>query len=152
MASWGNAALKIAEGNPDVEIVEERRQTPTAARKQLERAQRESLSRLFLAHWQRWELPTLTPPAPGGKELQFHPDRRWRFDFCLPEQMIAIEIHGGTWQNGRHNRAQGFANDREKMNAAQALGWTVFELTDVMLKDRDAMDKQLQLIKERIEE
>lgn len=157
MAGWGNAALKIAEQNPDVEIVEEQRQTPTAARKQYDAAQRESLSRLFLAHWQRWELPTLTP------EHRFHDTRKWRLDYALIPQKIAIEIHGGTRktytdkngvvrQGGRHNRAQGFANDREKMNAAQAMGWTVFELTDVMLKDRDAMDAQLQLIKERIGE
>jgi very-short-patch-repair endonuclease len=96
-----------------------------------------------LAHWERNELPTLTP------EYQFHPKRRWRFDFCLPEHKIAIEIHGGTWQSGRHNRAQGFAKDREKMNAAQALGWVVIELTDAMLREgREAVDRYLQPVKE----
>ncbi len=118
----------------------------TEARKQLDRAMRESLSRLFLAHWERNELPTLTP------EHKFHPDRRWRLDYALPELKIGIEIHGGTRRQGRHNRAQGFANDREKMNAALGLGWQVYELTDVMLKEgQQAMDGYLQPIRQRLE-
>lgn len=126
----------------------------TEAQKLLKQAQQETLSRLFLAHWQRNELPKLE------MEYKFHPDRRWRLDYALPELKIAIEIHGGTRktytdkngivrQGGRHNRADGFANDREKMNAAQAMGWIVIELTDVMLGEgQDAMDGYLQPIKE----
>ncbi|MBX3050835.1 MAG: hypothetical protein KF753_05135 [Caldilineaceae bacterium] len=145
MSSWGNAALKIAEKNPDVMIVEEPRQSRTEARKRLDRAVRESLSRLFLAHWKRNELPALTP------EYRFHPDRRWRFDYALPEQRIAVEVEGGTWQNGRHNRAKGYAKDAEKYNAAQGLGWQVFRFSDVMIKEgREAMDGYLKPIKERI--
>jgi hypothetical protein len=115
----------------------------TEAQKKLKQAQQESLSRLFLAHWNRNELPKLET------EYSFHPTRKWRLDYALPELKIAIEIHGGTRQNGRHNRAQGFANDREKMNEAQAMGWFVVELTDVHLHEgQDAMDKYLQPIKE----
>ena len=145
--SWGKIALKIAQQNPEVEIVEEAKQEPTQARRQLERAQRESLSRLFQAHWERNELPALT------KEYRFHESRKWRFDFCLPDKMIAIEIDGGTWQNGRHNRAKGYAADAEKINAAQGLGWTVFRFSDVMLKQgQEAMDAYLKPIRERIAE
>lgn len=68
----------------------------------------------------------------GGKELQreyrFAPPRRWRFDFALPEEKIAIEINGGVWSYGRHVRGRGYLNDREKINTAQTMGWRVFEL------------------------
>lgn len=131
--------------NPDLQMVDEPAQDKTEARKQLDRAMRESLSRLFLAHWQRNELPELTP------EYQFHPERRWRFDYALPEQRIAVEVEGGTWQNGRHNRAKGYAKDAEKYNAAQGLGWTVFRFSDLMIREgQEAMDAYLKPIKERI--
>ena len=117
----------------------------TDARKLLDKLQQESLSRLFLAHWERNELPTLTP------EYQFHPTRKWKLDYALPELKIAVEIHGGTRKQGRHNRADGFAKDREKMNEAQAAGWLVIEITDVMLKEgQEAMDGYLRPIVEGI--
>ncbi len=28
------------------------------------------------------------------KEYRFHPDRKWRFDFALPDKMIGIEYEG----------------------------------------------------------
>lgn len=62
------------------------------------------------------------------KEYRFHKTRRWRFDFAIPEQKIAIEINGGIWNYGRHNRASGYIKDLEKMNEAQLLGWRVFQL------------------------
>ena len=124
---------------------ETKKTTKTDARKLLDKLQLESLSRLFLAHWERNELPTLTP------EYQFHPTRKWRLDYALPELKIAVEIHGGTRKQGRHNRADGFAKDREKMNEAQAAGWLVIEITDVMLKEgQEAMDGYLRPIAERI--
>jgi len=65
----------------------------------------------------------------GGQALQsehrFSPTRRWRFDRCHVTAKVAIEIQG----NGRHQRYTGYRQDREKVNEAQRLGWTVFELT-----------------------
>ena len=29
-------------------------------------------------------------------EYRFHETRRWRFDFAYPEQLLAIEVEGGT--------------------------------------------------------
>lgn len=58
-------------------------------------------------------------------KFRFHPTRKWRFDFYHIETKVAIEIQG----RGRHQSEQGYRNDREKINEAQRLGWTVFELT-----------------------
>ena len=47
----------------------------------------------------------------------------------------AVEVEGGTWINGRHNRGKGFAEDCEKYNQAALLGWRVFRLTIDMLEN-----------------
>lgn len=73
----------------------------------------------------------------GGPELatehKFCATRKWRFDFAIPELKIAIEIDGGVFGNGRHNRASGFIKDCEKFNAAAAAGWRVFRLATGMV-------------------
>lgn len=63
------------------------------------------------------------------KEYRFHPTRQWRFDYAIPDLRIAIEIDGGIWINGRHNRASGYLGDMEKFNAAATLGWVVLKFT-----------------------
>lgn len=63
------------------------------------------------------------------KEHVFHFTRNWRFDYAIPQIKVAIEIDGGVWGYGRHNRAQGYINDMEKLNNAAALGWLVLRFT-----------------------
>lgn len=63
------------------------------------------------------------------KEYKFHPERRWRFDYAIPEYKIALEVEGGVWTQGRHTRPQGFLGDVEKYNAATLMGWRVFRTT-----------------------
>lgn len=63
------------------------------------------------------------------REYRFHPSRRWRWDFCWPEQMVALEIEGGAFSGGRHTRGPGFQADCEKQSVAAALGWRVLRAT-----------------------
>ena len=73
--------------------------------------------------------------GPGVKQrLKDAWARDCRFDFAFPEQMVAVEIHGGEWNGGRHVNPQGFINDRKKMNQAVRMGWKVLEFTGTMLK------------------
>ena len=58
-------------------------------------------------------------------EHRFHPPRRWRFDFCWPDQMLAVEVDGGGYVYGRHNRPEGQEKDAEKYNQAVLDGWRV---------------------------
>ena len=76
-----------------------------------------------------WIRQTDGIPEPE-REYRFHPSRRWRMDFCWPDQKVAVEIEGLTWNDkgGRHQRAQGFVADCEKHEAAQALGWIVYRV------------------------
>ena len=62
-------------------------------------------------------------------EHRFHPTRMWRFDYAIPDHRIAIEIDGGVWQLGRHNRPKGYIADLDKFNHAAALGWRVLKFT-----------------------
>lgn len=74
------------------------------------------------------------------REYRFHPDRLWRFDYAIPDLRIAIEIDGGIWINGRHNRASGYIGDMEKFNAAATLGWVVLKFTPQEQYTRKAFD------------
>lgn len=62
---------------------------------------------------------------PPQFEYRFHTERKWRFDACFPEKMLAIEVDGGLYSNGRHSRGAGRERDLEKLNEALLLGWRV---------------------------
>lgn len=85
------------------------------------------LAAKFEEAWQAASGPLLTP------EHKFHPKRKWRFDYAHLRAKIAIELDGGIFSNGRHNRASGFLKDCEKLNAAAAEGFRVFRLATGMV-------------------
>ncbi len=74
--------------------------------------------------------------------------RDWRFDFAAPDLMLAIEIEGGGWVNGRHNRGLGFNNDCIKYSEAMKLGWCVYRCTGDMIKHGYAIETILILIEQ----
>lgn len=82
-------------------------------------------------------------------EYKFHPVRRWRIDYALPEKKIAIEIDGGVWTNGRHTRGAGFKKDMEKTNALAADGWLLLRFTPSELNTVYPFDIIKQAIKTR---
>lgn len=85
-------------------------------------------------------------------EHRFHPRRRWRFDLAWPAAKVALEIEGGAWVYGRHNRPQGFMGDIEKYNEAAFMGWVVIRATPDMLEDASFISRLIDLIKERMGE
>lgn len=66
------------------------------------------------------------------QEYQFHPTRKWRFDYAFPPYKVAVEIEGGVWIRGRHTRGKGYTEDIKKYNAAVVLGWRVIRMTPEM--------------------
>lgn len=80
------------------------------------------------------------------KEFQFHPTRRWRFDYAIPSHRIALEVEGGVFSKGRHTRGAGFIGDIEKYNEATRLGWRVVRTVPWELNTR----KTVQLLRELI--
>jgi very-short-patch-repair endonuclease len=73
------------------------------------------------------------------REMRFHDTRRWRFDFCWPDRMLAVEVEGGVRSRGRHVRGQGFVDDCEKYNAAALLGWRVLRFPGEWVEDGTAL-------------
>jgi hypothetical protein len=78
-----------------------------------------------MSFWTACGLPEPTP------EYNFHPTRRWRFDFAWIPQKVAVEIEGGIWMKGRgaHSRPSNVLRDMEKQNEAGKLGWRIFRFT-----------------------
>lgn len=85
----------------------------------------------FITYWSAFGFAN----TPYIQEFKFHESRKWRFDFAFPLHMVAIEIEGGTWNNGRHGRGEGFENDCVKYNSAVELGWKLLRFTPKMLTD-----------------
>jgi hypothetical protein len=73
------------------------------------------------------------------EEYVFLKDRRFRFDFAWPKHMIAVEIEGGTYVQGRHTTGVGFAKDCEKYNLAALDGWSVYRFPTQMVNDGSAI-------------
>lgn len=71
---------------------------------------------------------------PFVREYRFCPNRRWRFDFFWPSAGLAVEIEGGSWIQGRHQRGSGFESDAEKYLAAIEHGFLVLRVTGKMVK------------------
>jgi len=72
-------------------------------------------------------------------EWMFHPVRRWQFDFAFPGHMLAVELDGGTWAQGRHTRGAGYASDCLKCAEAVLLGWRVLRFTGEQVRDGTAL-------------
>jgi very-short-patch-repair endonuclease len=116
-------------------------QAPTAAQKVWSRERRKAeRERLELGLFQQIiGSEQIGRIRPLSVQLQFAPPRRWRWDIAWPEQMVAVEIQGGTWTQGRHSRGAGYRADCEKSNAGTAMGWRVIRVTSDMVADGTAL-------------
>ncbi len=85
------------------------------------------LERRFELLWRTVDGPALQP------EFRFHPTRKWRADYAHLESRTLIELEGGVWVGGRHNRAAGFVADAEKYLEAALGGWRVVRLVGSQL-------------------
>jgi hypothetical protein len=73
--------------------------------------------------------------APYVREYTFYEGRKWRFDFCFVDRLVAVECDGGqksSFGGGRHNTDA----DRDKLNHAAAEGWRVLRFSRMQLEDQ----------------
>lgn len=80
-------------------------------------------------------------------EYKFHPTRKWRFDFAWTAQVedqyggfeprLALEVQGGIWTAGRHNRGAALLKEWEKLNEAAVQGWRI-----IYCQPKDLLTKQ----------
>lgn len=64
-------------------------------------------------------------------EYKFHPERKFRFDWCIPSIKWACEYEGIFSEQSRHTNKIGYAKDAQKYREALKLGWKVFRYTAV---------------------
>jgi len=74
------------------------------------------------------------------QEYKFHPKRKWRIDYYLPEFGLAIEVEGGSFSQGRHVRGVGFRHDIEKYNEITAAGLSLIRVTYSTLNKKETFD------------
>lgn len=84
--------------------------------------------------------------GPGVKRrLEAARLKNWRFDFAWPDQVIAgghrlaVEVEGGRYVYGRHQRPGGFSEDCRKYHEALRLGWTVYRCEDELIRSGRAV-------------
>ena len=82
-------------------------------------------------------------PDPVMEHAFAAPERKFRFDYCWREQMVALEVEGGAYTGGRHTRGPGFVKDLAKYSLAAAMGWRVLRVTPMQL----ATDYTIDLLK-----
>lgn len=80
-------------------------------------------------------------PKPEA-EYRFHPVRKWRFDFCWPDYLLALEVEGGVFcpTGSRHTSPVGFHNDCTKYNEAALLGYSVLRVTTQHIQEGVVVD------------
>jgi len=81
-----------------------------------------------------WRVFASDLPVPIG-EHRFSKGRRWRFDRAWLTEKVAVELEGGVYSHGRHNRPKGFIADCEKYNRAAVEGWLVLRYTTQHLRE-----------------
>lgn len=79
----------------------------------------------------------------GDIEVQFHPVRRWRFDWAFTRAKVAVELDGYTY----HSSRPGWLKDMEKFNEASLLGWHVFHVTPKDVESGKASELMSRVLK-----
>ncbi|GEM46027.1 endonuclease domain-containing protein [Deinococcus cellulosilyticus] len=92
------------------------------------------LEEIFVLQMRLYGIPT---PI---REHEFHPERRWRFDFAWVHLKVAVEIEGGVSSpRGRHTQLDGFVKDAEKYAIATEMGWRVFRYPAALINNEFAI-------------
>ena len=74
--------------------------------------------------------------VPGmAEEFRFHNQRKFRFDFALPDLKVAFEYEGIMRGKSRHTTITGYTKDCEKYNLAALEGWKVYRYTALNYMD-----------------
>ncbi len=81
-------------------------------------------------------------PTPERQCRQPWPRRRFRADFCWPEERLVIEVDGATWKGkfGRHTSGPGYERDCEKRAIAVINGWRFINVTSRQVRDGTALE------------
>lgn len=97
-------------------------------------------------HKNKWEAMLLYQIKVAGlptpqTQYKFHPDRKYKADFCWPEILLVAEVDGGVWlPKGGHTSGKGYTADRIRDCEALLLGFKMMRVTPAMVKNGMAID------------
>jgi very-short-patch-repair endonuclease len=74
------------------------------------------------------------------RQFHFAPTRRWAADFAFPAQMLLVEVDGGVYIAGGHNRGAAYTDDRERDAEAMCLGYRVLRVTTGQVDSGQALN------------
>lgn len=100
-------------------------------------------------------LETMFGPERVESEYRFHPTRKWRFDYAVPEIRLAVEYNGHAGFVGKagasaHSSVTGITRDAEKLNSAIGCGWRVLQFTALHFRDADRFKHNLRDVRTTI--
>ena len=79
-------------------------------------------------------------------EFIFSKERKFRFDWAVPQILVAIEYEGIFSEKSGHTTLSGYKKDVEKYNLATKLGWKILRYTADNYLD---FENDLKIIKEK---
>ena len=79
-------------------------------------------------------------------EFIFSKERKFRFDWAVPQLLVAIEYEGIFSEKSGHTTLSGYKKDVEKYNLATKLGWKILRYTADNYLD---FENDLKIIKEK---
>ncbi len=86
------------------------------------------------------------------REVEWHPRRNFRSDFLWPEERVIVEVEGGQWTQGRHQRGGGMERDAVKYNEASLMGFMVLRFVTGQVVRGEAVDVIERALVQRREE
>lgn len=88
-------------------------------------------SKLEIEFWIEWKRTSHVMPE---CQYKFDKLRKWAYDFAWPDLKIAVEMEGGVWIYGGHNRPNGYIDDLDKYNQGSRQGWCILRYIVVTQK------------------
>lgn len=94
-------------------------------------------------------------------EFEFHPEHKYRFDYCWPAVKVALEVEGGLFggkdakgrqYKGAHSSISGMLRDLAKYNGAAIHGWRVLRVTPDQLFTQGTVDMLVAVLGRQPEE
>ena len=96
---------------------------------------------LELEYWWHIVRPLLAKGYPAPHEqMRLIPGRRYAWDFCWPEQQLAVEVQGQVWHKGAHTSGYGVTRDAAKLNELSCIGWRCLFVTAAQIASGEALD------------
>ena len=102
------------------------------------------MSRDYVGDLVYWLMSLLPPEVLGflggepAREMLCVPGRKFRHDIAwdLGEgHLLAVEVEGDVWHQGRHTRGSGYRGDCMKYNLSASFGNTIFRITTSGIPD-----------------